>query len=329
MFKLDKQINNESKAIYVFNEQIISFKKLDNKTVIDFVNADTLNVINSIDIGFKTMHIFFSANNNIFLYWPLQRLLKINEKYETEKIDLEWNFAPDILIQNIFIGVSKNKAGTYSLSKYNLSTNKIEIIINSSFRIWGSYENVIFGVKTGIGNEIYAIDINSNEILWQKTFIDNLNGKIFFHKKQIVLLSPKHIFCLNIHTGQEIWDKKNNDRLILKEDKLINLTSKFLKEISLDTGKTDKEYDMSDEYDRTDIRFMGTNNRYAVSHSNIFIGQPFTNKIAAINRENGKIGWVEKTPNNESIIIDSPLIIGDNVYYLDDKGSIYKYSPQH
>ncbi|WP_289056061.1 PQQ-binding-like beta-propeller repeat protein [Carboxylicivirga marina] len=328
MFHLSSRVEGGFKTLTVYNKQIVCFKTIDNQTIIDFINPKNLEIENSIKLGSKTMHIYFRDNNNLYAYWPLERLIRINEKCEIENLDLNWGISPDILTNNTFFGTSVDSKGNRFLSKYDLTNKKVDVISKTPFRFWKTNEQMLFGVKVGVGNELYAIDILSNDILWQRQFDSKLNGRLFFYENQIIISSSNYLYCLNKQTGKVLWTKEQNDRLVEKEDRLINVDAGYFREISLLTGKTEKEYQMDEEYKRVDFYRMGTNSRYAISESHIFIAEPFGNKVGSINRVTGKIDWVEELYDKQSSVIESPVIFNTNVFYLDSKGCLLKYSPQ-
>lgn len=328
MFQLSRRLEGGFKTVTVYNKQIVCFKTLDNQTIIDFINPDNLEIENSINLGSKTMHIYFRDTNNLYAYWPLERLIRIDEKCEIENLDLNWGISPDIFTDNTFFGTSLNNEGNRFLSKFDLTNKKVELISNTPFRLWKANEQMLFGVKVGMGNELYSIGIMSNDILWQRKFDNKLNGRLFFFENQIIISSSNSLYSLDKQTGKILWMKEQNDRLVVNEDKLINIDAGYFREISLLTGETEKEYQMEDEYKRVDFQRMGTNNRYAVSESHIFIAEPFGNKVGSINRKTGRIDWVEELYDRQSTVIEFPVIFNDNVFYLDKKGSLLKYSPQ-
>ncbi len=329
MFKYSKSIRNHFKNYHLKDSQLLTvFLDASENTVIRVYDADTFTTENEISLGCRTFNIFFYHDGYVFAYFPLQRLIRVD--LQTGKIHaIEGvKLAPEILINNSLLGISVDESSIKILARLDLMTNEISKLIEGPFRLWGSNDNYVFGVKIGKGQEIYSIDSLNGSINWYHDFGTDLSGKVLSHGEVVLVVGKSKLFGVNAKSGKILWQRESNHLLQLYGDRVINVDMNHYREISPYTGETLVEYGMKSEYEQHGFTVTGPLGAFTVTDTHIFIVHTMGYKMGCINRNTGKIDWSVEVGEGKVTLPNAPIVYGNKLYVLDDEGTLHVYEKE-
>ena len=195
------------------------------------------------------------------------------------------------------------------------------------------YEDILY---TGVRSAFVALEAKSGSLLWKKSFGDDWlmnysspvidEGKLYFS-----LSADKKLRAVEAKSGKVLWEaKEKNIESILNSTPCVSKGYIYLGgnpgglfKIDAQSGKTVWSAESGGGW---------TLSSASVDAENVYIGTPY-GALVAVNKETGKkiwgfdteetIGWFSPYTKSDNLIISSPVISGNTVYFGANDGIFY------
>lgn len=255
--------------------------------------------------------------------------LKKASKFKFSKINQFNEFEPEILFDRNDLIFFSNKG---SIMKFN---DKSKLLWKKNYYTKNEkrLQPILFFAsdqKTLIVadniTKLYALNINSGELLWSKNNPSAFNSEIKIYKDQFFLIDYENILrSFSVKDGKEIWNIKTENSilksqkklsLVIKEDKIIfnnsigDITAVDINGNLLWMVPTSKSQNSSSTY------FLKMSNLLIEKDSVYFSSN--RNEFYSIDINNGLINWVQNINSSlRSTIIDQMIFsVSDEGYFV-------------
>lgn len=190
----------------------------------------------------------------------------------------------------------------------------------------------LFCIDKDTGKEYWVFDIGElgRYISDGKETKGKIESRLMIKEEFVlVAISGLKLIKIDVNTGTLQWIRKStNNRLQLYGDRLINITVVNYSEISVENGETLAEYEMKSEYEKHGFIITGPLHTFTITDTHIFIVDAGSCRMGCINRSTGKIDWSVVVGEGKFALTNAPIIYRDNLYVLDDEGTLHVYEKE-
>ena len=298
------------------NEKVINLELNANLKINLTENSINNSFINNLD------------NNNGRINY--EGILKNKQKYKFSKIKNFDQYEPKIIFNQSNIIFFDNKGSILNFdNKSNLlwkknyylkSEKKINPILFFA-------NNKDFLIVADNISKLYALDINTGELLWSKRNNAPFNSQIKIHKDKFYVVDFENILrSYSIENGEETWSvatKKSLVRsqkklsIVIKNDKIFfNNSLGLITSVDINTGQllwqipTEKSIVYDESFFLKTSELIGNENTLFFSNNK--------NKFFSLDMESGYVNWQQKI--NSSL---KPTIVGNYLFTVSENGYLF------
>ena len=268
------------------------------------------------------------SNNNGRINY--KGVLENKQKYKFSKIKNFDQYEPNIIFYENNIIFFDNKGSILNFdNKSNLLWKK-NYYLKSEKKInpilFFANNNDFLIVADNI-SKLYALDINTGELLWSKRNNAPFNSQIKIYKDKFYVIDFENTLrSYSIESGEEEWSvvtKKSLVRsqkklsIVIKEDKIFfNNSLGLITSVDINTGQllwqipTEKSIVYDESFFLKNSELIGNDNALFFSNNK--------NNFFSLDMESGYINWQQKI--NSSL---RPTIVGDYLFTISKNGYLY------